>query len=81
MLSRCEHLASLPGLPGRARPELRPGWRSIVFGNYVILFRHADDEGPRSHMYIGRIVDGRRDPGSYFIEVRQDIDRRDEPKS
>ncbi len=51
---------------GRPRPELRPGYRSITYGNYVIFLRYGDDEGPRSHLYIGNIVHGRRDLDAYF---------------
>jgi toxin ParE1/3/4 len=29
----CEHLAGLPGLMGRPRPELSPDYRSATFGN------------------------------------------------
>jgi plasmid stabilization system protein ParE len=39
----CEHLAALPGLMGGDRSELRPGYRSAVYGNYVIFLRYADE--------------------------------------
>lgn len=48
----CERLASLPGLLGRARPEFGSEFRSVAFGNYVIFLRYADEEGPRSHLYV-----------------------------
>jgi len=42
----CEHLARLPGLLGRARPELRPEYRSATFASYVIFFRYFDGSAP-----------------------------------
>lgn len=39
---KCAQLASLPGILGTARPELRPDIRSTPFGNYVIFFRYGD---------------------------------------
>src|SRR5580704_2090020 len=37
----CEHLAKLPGMMGRPRPELGHDVRSTTFGNYVIFLRYA----------------------------------------
>jgi toxin ParE1/3/4 len=62
----CEHLARLPGLLGRPRPELGPGYRSATFGNYVIFLRYSDEESPRSHLYIVHVLDGARDIDAYF---------------
>ena len=62
----CEHIASLPGLMGRPRPELRPDYRSITLGSYVIFLRYADEEGPLSHLYVGNVVHGSRDLDAYF---------------
>ncbi len=62
----CEHLAALPGLLGRPRPELGPGYRSTTFGNYVIFLRYADEESPRSHLYIVHVLHGARDMDAYF---------------
>lgn len=62
----CERLASLPGLLGRARSEFGSGFRSTVFGNYVIFLRYSDEEGPRSHLYIVHVVHGARDLDSLF---------------
>ena len=64
----CEHIASLPSLMGRPRPELRPDYRSLIYGNYVIFLRYADEAGPASHMYISNIIHGRRDLDAYFSE-------------
>ena len=57
----CAKLASLPGLLGRPRPELGGGYRSLPFGNYVIFLRYADEDGPRSHLYVVHIIHGARD--------------------
>jgi toxin ParE1/3/4 len=62
----CEHLAGLPGLMGRSRSELRPHYRSVTFGNYVIFLRYADQTGPRSHLYIVDIIHGARDIDAYY---------------
>jgi toxin ParE1/3/4 len=62
----CEHLATLSTMIGRPRPELRPQYRSITFGNYVIFLRYGDDAGPRSHLYIIHILHGARDLDAYF---------------
>jgi toxin ParE1/3/4 len=62
----CEHLARLPGLLGRPRPELGPDYRSTTFGNYVIFLRYADEESPRSHLYIVHVLHGARDIDAYF---------------
>lgn len=39
---RCAQLATLPGIMGRPRPELRSDMRSSVFKGYVIFFRDID---------------------------------------
>ena len=62
----CEHLAKLPGLLGHPRPELGRDYRSTTFGNYVILLRYADEESPRSHLYIIHVLHGARDMDAYF---------------
>lgn len=62
----CERLATLPGLLGRARPEFGGDWRSIAFGNYVIFLRYADEDGPRSHLYVVHVVHGARDTDAFF---------------
>jgi len=72
LTSYCEQIATLPVMMGRPRPELRPGYRSITFGSYVIFLRYADEEGPRSHLYIGNIIHGRRDLDAYFGGHRDD---------
>ena len=57
---------------GRGRPELRPGYRSITYGNYVIFLRYADEDGPRSHLYVGNIIQGNRDLDAYFAAHQDD---------
>jgi hypothetical protein len=41
---KCEYLATLTGLLGRARPELRPDIRSTPFKSYLIFFRYLPSE-------------------------------------
>ena len=59
-------IAKHSSLVGRPRPELSKDYRSLVYGNYVVLFRYGDEEGPRSHLYIGNVIHGRRDLAAYF---------------
>ncbi len=68
----CENLATLPGLMGRDRAELKPGYRSTTFGNYVIFLRYADETGPRSHLYVLNIIHGARDIDAYFAALPDD---------
>ena len=62
----CERLAGLPGLMGWDRSELRPGYRSVTYGRYVIFLRYLDDAGPRSHLYMANVIHGARDMDAYF---------------
>ena len=32
----------------------------------MIFLRYADEEGPRTHLYVGNIVHGSRDLDAYF---------------
>ncbi|WP_420267199.1 type II toxin-antitoxin system RelE/ParE family toxin [Candidatus Magnetominusculus dajiuhuensis] len=68
LMNYCEQIAKLPSLVGRARPEIGNNYRSITFGSYVIFLRYADEDGPRSHLYIIHIVHGARDLDAYFIQ-------------
>jgi plasmid stabilization system protein ParE len=68
----CKDFARLPGLLGRARPEFGRHYRSITFGSYVIFMRYADEEGPRSHLYIVHVVHGARDLDAYFSQHDDD---------
>lgn len=52
---RWELLSAYP-LSGAARDDIRPGFRYVVVGNYVSLYRMVDDG-----VEIMRVVDGRRD--------------------
>jgi plasmid stabilization system protein ParE len=74
LTSYCEHIATLPAMMGRSRPELRAGYRSITFGNYIIFLVYADEQGPRSHLYVARIIQGNRDIDAYFAEHQDDED-------
>jgi toxin ParE1/3/4 len=57
---------------GRARPELGRDYRSTRFGNYVIFLRYADEDSPRSHLYITHVVHGARDIDVYFLQSPDD---------
>lgn len=70
----CEHIATLPGMMGRPRPELRPDYRSITFGSYVIFLRYADEDTPRSHLYVVNVIHGRRDIDAFFAARTDDED-------
>jgi toxin ParE1/3/4 len=59
--AQCGKLASLPGVLGRARPELAPGLRSFPFRKYVIFFRYMDDV-----LEVVNILEGHRDMGAFF---------------
>ena len=72
LFRHCEHLAQLPGLLGRPRPELGPGYRSTTFGSYVIFLRYADEDSPRSPLYIVRVLHGSRDMDAYFRQHSDD---------
>ena len=65
---RCRHLASLPSVMGRPRPELRPEMRSFPFRGYVIFFRYAHDA-----FEVVNILEGHRDITGHF----RDRDGRD----
>jgi plasmid stabilization system protein ParE len=59
--AKCRQLAELPGMLGRARPELHPDLRSFALGNYVIFFRYADDR-----FEVVNILERHRDIDEYF---------------
>lgn len=58
---RCERLASLPGVLGRSRPELRADIRSLPFQAYIIFFRYTPDT-----VEIVNILHGHRDLEAFF---------------
>jgi plasmid stabilization system protein ParE len=58
---QCGKLASLPGMPGRARPELRADIRSFAFRGYVLFFR-CDAET----FEVVNVLEGHRDIDGYF---------------
>lgn len=60
---RCEHLASLPGTLGTARPDLREDLRSTPCQGYVIFFRYADET-----LEIVNVLHASRDVVAYFDE-------------
>ena len=55
-------LADWPGI-GVARDDLRAGYRSYPFGNYVIVYRPTGDG-----IAVVRVLDGRRDLRSMFMQ-------------
>jgi plasmid stabilization system protein ParE len=68
LTDHCERIARFPTMVGRPRPELRPDYRSLAFGKYVIFLRYAEDEGEGGHLYVGNIIHARRDIDAYFVE-------------
>jgi toxin ParE1/3/4 len=68
----CEHLAKLPGLLGRPRPEYGRDYRSVTFGSYVIFLRYAGKGPEGSHLYIMHVLHGSRDMDAYFSEQPDD---------
>ncbi len=66
IIANCEHLATLAGLLGRARRELRPDIRSIPFKSYLIFFRYLPSETNREIFEVVNVVEGHRDLVAYF---------------
>jgi toxin ParE1/3/4 len=65
--AHCAKLASLPGVLGVERPELRPDIRSFPFRRYVIFFRYVDDV-----FEVVSILEGHRDIARYFEDDAED---------
>lgn len=59
--SACHKYASITGVIGKARPDLRPDLRSLPYENYVIFFRYNEGE-----FEVVNIIEGHRDIESYF---------------
>jgi toxin ParE1/3/4 len=68
LIGQCEHLASLTGLLGRSRAELRPDIRSTPFKNYLIFFRYLPSEANREIFEVVNILESHRDLIAYFGE-------------
>ena len=69
LITHCEKLASRSIAMGRLRPELRPAYRSAIFGNYVIFFTYeSEGSGPRDVFKIIHVLWGARDLDAYFRE-------------
>ncbi len=66
IVRQCSRLASLPGVLGRARPELRPDIRSFAFRGYVIFFRYRDDR-----LEVVSVLEGHRDVDAYFADTEE----------
>lgn len=58
---QCRKLASLPGLLGHPRQELRPDMRSFAVKGYVIFFRYG-----AGTLKVVNILEGHRDIAAYF---------------
>lgn len=58
---KCKELASIKGIIGVERPELRAGLRSHPFGNYVIFFMYNDN-----NLEVVTIIEGHRDIETLF---------------
>jgi toxin ParE1/3/4 len=59
--AKCEHLATLSAILGRARPELRHDIRSFPYQGYVIFFRYLGDV-----LEIVNILQRSRDIEGYY---------------
>jgi toxin ParE1/3/4 len=59
--AKCRQLASLDGMLGTARPDLRKDIRSTTCHGYVIFFRYRDDV-----LEIVNVLHGSRDVIHYF---------------
>jgi plasmid stabilization system protein ParE len=68
IIAKCEHVASLPGLLGRGRPELRSDIRSIAFKNYLVFFRYLPSAEKRDGFEVVSVVERHRDLEAYFRE-------------
>lgn len=66
IIAKCEQLAALPGLLGRARPELRADIRSTPFKGYLIFMRYLPSETDRDILEIVNVLEGHRDLIGYF---------------
>jgi hypothetical protein len=60
IIAKCEHLATLTGLLGRGRPELRPDIRSTPFKGYLIFFRYLPSETNRHIFEVVNVVESHR---------------------
>lgn len=66
IIAYCHNLADLPGMFGRARPERRPGLRSVTFDRYVIFLRYFGE--PRHTLEIVNVLHGARDIEAFFAD-------------
>jgi plasmid stabilization system protein ParE len=68
LIGKCEHLASLTGLLGRSRPELRSDIRSTPFKNHLIFFRYLPSEASREVFEVVNVIESHRDLIAFFGE-------------
>lgn len=69
IITKCEHLATLTGLLGRRRPELRPDIRSTPFKGYLIFFRYLPSDTDRQIFEVANVVESHRDLIAYFADA------------
>lgn len=69
LAGQCARLAALPGLLGRARPELRADIRSFAFRGYVIFFRYRADR-----LEVVSVLEGHRDIDAHFSETDPELE-------
>ena len=55
IMNRCEQIGQFPGI-GRRRFELKTGYRSLVEGQYIILYRVSNHQ-----VEVVRVLHGKRD--------------------
>lgn len=73
VIGHLHKLAASPILMGRARPELRPTYRSVPFGNYIIFLTYdTEGVGPRDVLKIIHVLWGARDLDAYFATADND---------
>ncbi len=61
LTGRCAAIARTAATIGRPRPDLRADTRSLVAGNYLILFRYQDEA-----VQVIRLIERHRDIASQF---------------
>ncbi len=62
-MKRCHQLLDFPGL-GRRRDDIRSGYRSLTEGEYIIIYRHAENE-----IVIIRVIHSKRDLPTALLET------------
>jgi plasmid stabilization system protein ParE len=71
LTNHLEHIASRATKLGRSRADLRTGYRSIVYGSFVIFVRYDDSQ--QNLLYVGNIIRGSRDLDAYFADFTDEL--------